>query len=164
MTTPARYAFAKQCYEATKAVIDDEFFRRMFVAQAMIESGWGERYPVETCNPLGIKPVGNQPFVTRKRSEDGSEQPIRIFASLERCAWSWYWLVQNSEYYKTPRERLKAERARVRAILDEQFRQINITFAKEFIAIYEPKNPTYFGTWTAIRADLERNIWTKPAQ
>lgn len=145
--------FAARVYEEIETAIKDEFYRRMFVAQAMLETGWGADYPEETNNVMGIKPVGDQQFIVYKGAR------IRKFRSLAHCAWSWFYLIRKSSHYDEPRNKYLKAIARLEQQFDKVVTQEKMKFAQEFLAGYCPSAAHYFKVWNRIRFDLTEELW-----
>ena len=77
------------------------------LAQAILESGWGDNHMGDACNYFGIKAQSGQPSVTmRTREVEGGKSvhidaPFRRFASVEECfAAHGHFLRDNSRYAK----------------------------------------------------------------
>lgn len=145
--------FVMMVYEEAGKVIEDEFFRRMFVAQAILETGWGLDYPEDANNVVGIKPAGTQSFVVYKGSK------IRRFISVERCAYSWFYLIRKSSFYATPRDEYQKAIEKLEREFAEAAKQKKAIFAQAFFESYCPTNPQYFKIWNRIRFDIEQELW-----
>jgi flagellum-specific peptidoglycan hydrolase FlgJ len=77
------------------------------LAQAILESGWGDNHMGDACNYFGIKAQPGQPSVTMQTREVEGGQSVHIdaafrrFASVEECfAAHGHFLRDNSRYAK----------------------------------------------------------------
>jgi len=154
----ADYDFARHVWAETDGVIPDEFFRRMFVAQAMLETGWGQKYPPESFNVAGIKPTDDQPRMVYEKS------PLRIFESIADCARSWWWLIRKSSHYAKPRNEYDTDMKDLIAEFERQAHAVRMRFAESFLGVYCPSASKYFKTWNAIRYSLKNEIGERPAK
>jgi uncharacterized FlgJ-related protein len=89
-------------------------------AQAALESNWGtSKGFVLHNNPLGIKPIGNQP----------GAGPVRIFETISGAWESWAYLVCQSSHYDWPRRLINGSKNRA------YFNLWAFSFAKKYCPV-----------------------------